>query len=77
MKSSLISWDNKEISLLIKTYFDIKNNPSNKSKLIKALSENLRKYAINLGYVIDEKHRNINGITMCLQMISNLATVKG
>lgn len=77
MKSSLISWDKKEISLLIKTYFDIQREPSDKEKLISELSDNLRKYAINLGYVIDEKHRNINGITMCLQMIGNLATGKG
>ncbi len=77
IKSSLISWDKKEISLLIKTYFDIKREPSDKEQLISELSVNLRKYALNLGYDIDEKHRNINGITMCLQMIGHLVTGKG
>lgn len=77
IKSSLISWDKKEISLLIKTYFDIKHKPSDKEQLISELSANLRKYALNLGYDIDEKHRNINGITMCLQMIGHLVTGKG
>ena len=77
IKSSLISWDKKEISLLIKAYFDIRRKPSDKEQLISELSVNLRKYALNLGYDIDEKHRNINGITMCLQMIGHLVTGKG
>lgn len=77
MDSKLISWDKKEVSLLIKAYFDIRNDPIHKDKLVSDLSSDLRKYAINLGYEIDERHRNINGITMCLQMIGNLATGKG
>lgn len=77
MDSKLIGWDKKEISLLIQTYFDIKSNPSQKDELIGKLSSDLRKYAINLGYEIDERHRNINGITMCLQMIGTLVSGKG
>lgn len=77
MDSKLISWDKKEVSLLIKVYFDIMNDPLHKEKLVSDLSADLRKYAINLGYEIDERHRNINGITMCLQMIGNLVTGNG
>lgn len=77
MSSKIMSWDRKEVSLLIKTYFDIKNSPSEKDRLISELSESLRRYAIKLGNEIDDRHRNINGITMCLQMIGSLVTGKG
>ena len=69
--SNRIVWDRYETALLIDTFWEIEKFPSRKQELIKGLSEALRLKAINSGLMIDEKFRNVNGITMQLTPIAH------
>ena len=69
--SKRIVWDQYETALLIDTFWEIEKSPSRKQELIKGLSEALRQKAINSGLTIDEKFRNVNGITMQLSPIAH------
>ena len=69
--SNRIVWDKYETALLIDTFWEIEKFPSRKQELIKGLSETLRLKAINSGLMIDEKFRNVNGITMQLTPIAH------
>lgn len=69
--SNRIVWDKYETALLIDTFWEIEKFPSQKQELIKGLSETLRLKAINSGLMIDEKFRNVNGITMQLTPIAH------
>lgn len=69
--SNRIVWDKYETALLIDTFWEIEKFPSRKQELIEGLSETLRLKAINSGLIIDEKFRNVNGITMQLAPIAH------
>ena len=66
-----INWDEYETALLIDTFWEIEKNPHRKQELIKDLSDSLRQKAVNSGVAIDEKFRNVNGITMQLSPIAH------
>jgi len=66
-----VKWDQYETALLIETFWNIEENPSQKSTYIKQLSDNLRKKAVNAGIEIDDVYRNTNGITMQLSPIAH------
>ena len=65
-----IQWNELEAALLIDTFWTIEKNPAQKNTLINALSEDLRKMATNEGKIIDDKFRNISGISMQLSSIA-------
>lgn len=69
--SNRIVWDQYETALLIDAFWEIEKCPSRKQEIIKGLSEALRQKAINSGLSIDEKFRNVNGITMQLTPIAH------
>ena len=69
--SNRIVWDQYETALLIDAFWKIEKCPSRKQEIIKGLSEALRQKAINSGLLIDEKFRNVNGITMQLTPIAH------
>lgn len=60
-------WDIFEAVILLKGYLDVieKNEP--KSKVVKRVSMDLRKMAINRGLEIDDVYRNENGISYQIQ----------
>ncbi len=66
-----VIWDEFETALLIDTFWQIENDPTHKKELILCLSRALRQKAINSGLTIDEKFRNVNGITMQLSPIAH------
>ena len=66
-----IKWDKYETALLIDLFWRIKAHPEQRGELISNLSQVLRKNAINNGYIIDDKFRNITGITMQLSSIEH------
>lgn len=71
----LLKWDFEEALLLIDLYQcwsqqDDKNNDD----IISSLSHLLNNRAIELGYVVDDKFRNITGIKMKLQNIAYIAS---
>ncbi len=66
-----VKWDKYETALLIETFWLIEKNPNDKKALIEKLSCDLRQRAINIGLEIDEKFRNVNGITMQLAPIGH------
>ena len=66
-----ITWDEYETALLIDTFWRIEKTPNRKRELIKGLSDDLRRKGINSGITIDEKFRNVNGITMQLSSIAH------
>ena len=66
--SNRVNWDEYETALLIEGFWDIERNPSNRAKIIKKISDNLRTKAVNEGLDIDDKFRNTNGIS--LQLVS-------
>lgn len=66
-----IVWDEYETALLIDTFWQIEKTPNRKQELIKGLSDALRQKAVNSGLTIDEKFRNVNGITMQLSPIAH------
>lgn len=66
-----IVWDEYETALLIDTFWQIEKTPNRKQELIKGLSDALRQKAINSGVTIDEKFRNVNGISMQLSPIAH------
>ena len=69
--SNRIVWDQYETALLIDAFWEIEKCPSRKQEIIKGLSEALRQKALNSGLSIDEKFRNVNGITMQLTPIAH------
>lgn len=66
-----VVWNEYETALLIDTFWQIESNPSRKNELIASLSNDLRKMAVNEGLKIDDKFRNINGISMQLSPIAH------
>lgn len=66
-----IKWDKYETALLIDLFWRINAHPEQRGELISNLSQVLRKNAINNGYIIDDKYRNITGITMQLSSIEH------
>ena len=66
-----ITWDEYETALLIDTFWEIEKDPNRRRELIKGLSDALRQKGINSGIMIDEKFRNVNGITMQLSPIAH------
>lgn len=54
-------WDIYEVVLLIDAYLKIENG-EDRSTTLQVLSEELRQLAVNCGYEIDEKFRNLNGV---------------
>ncbi len=66
-----IMWDEYETALLIDTFWQIEGAPNRKQELIEGLSDALRKKALKSGVTIDEKFRNVNGITMQLSPIAH------
>ena len=66
-----IKWDQYETALLIDTFWKIEEHPELRQDLIKKLSNDLRKKAINQGVAIDDTFRNVNGITMQLTPIAH------
>ena len=69
--SKRIVWDQYETALLIDTFWEIEKSPGRKQELIKGLSKALRQKALNSGLTVDEKFRNVNGITMQLSPIAH------
>ena len=69
--SKRIVWDQYETALLIDTFWEIEKSPDRKQELIKGLSKALRQKALNSGLTVDEKFRNVNGITMQLSPIAH------
>lgn len=66
-----IKWDKYETALLIDTFWLIERNPKQRRFFIKKLSDELRKKALDEGVSIDDKFRNVNGITMQLSPIGH------
>lgn len=66
-----IKWDEFETALLIDTFWQIEKSPNRRQELIKDLSDALRQKAINSGVTIDERFRNVNGISMQLSPIAH------
>ncbi len=66
-----IVWDEYETALLIDTFWQIEKSPDRKQELIKGLSDALRQKALKSGVTIDEKFRNVNGISMQLSPIAH------
>lgn len=66
-----IVWDEYETALLIDTFWQIEKSPDRKQELIKRLSDALTQKALKSGVTIDEKFRNVNGITMQLSPIAH------
>ena len=66
-----VVWDEYETALLIDTFWRIEKTPNRKQELIIGLSNALRQRAINAGKTIDEKFRNVNGISMQLSSIAH------
>ena len=69
--SKRIVLDQYETALLIDTFWEIEKSPGRKQELIKGLSKALRQKALNSGLTVDEKFRNVNGITMQLSPIAH------
>lgn len=63
------TWDKFETALLIDTYNDVDSGAFKKEIAIAKLSVKLRKRATNLGYNIDSKFRNTNGIAFMLRSL--------
>ena len=64
MIASRIPWDKFETALLIETFWQIERREVDRQTAINNLSLSLRKKATNQGLRIDEKFRNINGISI-------------
>ena len=60
----MIPWCEDEAILLFDTYEQVQKAPELKSSLIKALSIQLRRRAVDNGLKIDDVYRNITGISM-------------
>lgn len=67
--SKRILWDKYESALLIEAYIDIEEKHKKRDYIIKSLSSNLRKRAVNQGMEIDSIFRNENGISYKLAEI--------
>lgn len=67
-----INWDEQEALLLFDAYEKIAKHPDKKSELIRALSINLRRRAMDKGIVIDDTFRNIAGIGMRISEIDKI-----
>lgn len=65
-----ILWNEYETAMLIETFWQIEKSPDKKNELLVTLSKNLRRMAINAGMEIDEKFRNVNGISLQLSSIA-------
>lgn len=66
-----IKWDQYEAALLIEAFWKIEQTPDKKKEIIKQLSADLRKKALNAGLEIDDVFRNENGISMQLAPIGH------
>lgn len=66
-----IKWDQYEAALLIEAFWKIEQTPNKKKEIIKQLSADLRKKALNAGLEIDDVFRNENGISMQLAPIGH------
>ena len=69
-----IEWDEFEIALLIEACEEVLHKGKPKSEVVKTVSSNLRKRAINKNIVIDDVFRNENGIALQMQKMTYLLT---
>lgn len=69
-----IEWDEFEIALLIEACEEVLHNGKPKLEVVKTVSSNLRKRAINKSIVIDDVFRNENGIALQMQKMTYLLT---
>ena len=67
-----IPWNDQETLLLFDAYEKIQKNPDKKSALTAALSNNLRRMAVEQNVSIDETFRNYTGIIMRLSEINKI-----
>lgn len=70
--SKRVLWDKYETAILIDAYVRVKNNELTEKDAKKEVSSLLRLRAINSGLEIDEKFRNINGISIQFNIIRGL-----
>lgn len=69
-----IKWNQYEEALLIHCYILLHKGKYTRNYLINALSSCLRTHAINSGQIVDDKYRNVNGISMKFGNIEHLFT---
>lgn len=67
-----IPWDKQETALLIDAFLHVKNKELSQQEAVKEVSILLRRRSILSGMEIDDVFRNINGITMQMQIIGGL-----
>lgn len=70
--SMRVLWDKHETAILIDAYVRVKNNELTEKNAKKEVSSLLRRRAINSGLEINEKFRNINGISIQFNIIRGL-----
>lgn len=58
------NWEREEVVLLVSEYFRTKGMHLEKTRSIELVSAILRQRAKALGFIIDERYRNITGVTM-------------
>lgn len=75
--SSRIPWDKYEAVFLLSILVMIQEKKISRSKAIAAASEALRERAIKNGSVIDDKFRNINGISLQMMRMLNSLNSRG
>lgn len=63
------NWDKYEVALLIEAFQNIKQGRVDRNSALVALSQNLRRMAINKGMEIDDTFRNLNGMKWQLGFI--------
>ena len=65
-------WDEYEVALLIESVIKISNNTVSRNEELQFLSNSLRTRARNLGWHVDEKFRNYNGMSLQVAAIESL-----
>lgn len=60
-------WNISEAAILLEAVLNVENGIEKRKDAIERVSENLRKMALNQKINIDEKYRNVNGITFQFQ----------
>ena len=69
-----ILWDRDEALILFDGLLSVLNGEQPRLRVVKAVSEELRKRALNKGIEIDDVFRNTNGISMQLQLMEYIFT---
>ncbi|WP_194611683.1 hypothetical protein [Clostridium vitabionis] len=59
-----IPWDLREAAILLQGLLDIRANKAPRAETIEIISSRLRSLAVQNGHKVDEKFRNINGISL-------------